>query len=79
MQGGAVSVYTVTTRLTREYLMRKSKDDLVTIILANLEHIDLLKDLPYAPSGVAHLTGPYGRPLYRLAQHPDGTTTVERR
>jgi hypothetical protein len=36
-----LSITVTTTRVTRQWLMRKSKDELASIILANLDRIDL--------------------------------------
>lgn len=39
-----MSIVEVTTQISRQWLMRKSKDELVSIILHNLDSIDLFSE-----------------------------------
>lgn len=48
---GSMSIIEVTTRISHKWLERKHKHELASIIMANLDRINLFADHPGVPSG----------------------------
>jgi hypothetical protein len=80
-----MSIVEVTTRISKRWLMRKSKDELASIIMANIDHIDLFSEeygqmlsiLEARGRDAEHIIGKYQEDLRRIGRVACGEDQLE--